>query len=172
MLSLRRLAAFTVLLSLAACDDVPTSVVSYQESGIDSTLIATIAEGPMPVVVIGDPFNDGSVAERTLKEMSVVQIGRVIEYAQAGPDFPTGDARTFVVFNGSGAAGEAICQGQVPETTPAGSGELTLRMVFCGGSRRLSDVQGRTPNIATSGHEYFSMLLRGATRSLYREEEQ
>lgn len=172
MQSLHRLAAFAALLMLVACDDVPTSVVSYQESGIDSTLIATIADGPMPVVVIGDPFNDGGVAERTLKEMSVVQIGRVIEYAQAGPDFPADDARTFVVFNGSGAAGEAICQGDVPETTPVGNGELTLRMVFCGGSRRLSDVQGRTPNIATSGHEFFSMLIRGATRSLYREEEQ
>jgi hypothetical protein len=44
-------------------------------------------------------------------------------------------------------------------------------MVFCNGDEREADVRGRSPNFAGSGHEFFGMLIRSATRSLFGPDE-
>jgi hypothetical protein len=159
------------MLAVAACDEGPTTTVSYKEDAVHSAFLSVVARGPMPVIVHGDPFSEGdAVDQRVLDAMKEVQFGRVVDYALAEPDFP-GKRRVILVLNGSGATDGDICEGEQPATSPAGSGEITIRMVFCNGDEREADVRGRSPNFAGSGHEFFGMLIRSATRSLFGPDE-
>lgn len=156
---------------LAACDEGPSTVSTWKEFGIESSFVDATKDGPMRVVVFGDPFGDGTAAERAIEAMQSVELGRIVSYRLAAPEDAADGARTYVILNGSGANDRAICRGKEPETGPVGEGELTLRMAFCGGERLLSDVSGRSPNIREGTHEFFAMLIRSAVRSIYRNKE-
>jgi hypothetical protein len=156
---------------LAACEEGPTTTESWKEYGIESTFVDVTKDGPMPVVVFGDPFGDGTAGERAVAAMQTVEIGREAGFRLTPPGAAEEGARTYVILNGSGANDRSICRGKRPETRPVGEGELTLRMAFCGGERLLSDVNGRSPNIRESTHEFFAALIRSATRSIYRDKE-
>lgn len=168
----RIIACMTAFLPLlAACDEGPTTTESWKEYGIESSFVDATKDGPMRVVVYGDPFGDGTAAGRAIEAMQSVELGRIAAYRLTGPEDAREGARTYVILNGSGANDRAICRGKAPETRPVGDGELTLRMAFCGGERLLSEVNGRSPNIRESSHEFFAMLIRSATRSIYRDKE-
>ena len=168
----RIIACLTAFLPLlAACDEGPTTTETWKEYGIESSFVDATKGGPMRVVVFGDPFGDGTAAERAIEAMRSAELGRVATYRLTAPEDAPDGARTYVVLNGSGASDRAICRGKEPETEPAGERELTLRMAFCGGERLLSDVSGRSPNIRESTHEFFAMLIRSATRSIYRNKQ-
>ncbi len=159
-----------ILAALSACEDAPRVSATHHVDDPWSFAAGVMKDGPMQVVVRGQPFDDD--ARRTEDAVLAALTGAVSRTATAR--FTTDPAqaasarlRIVVLFNDGGPGGREACAADAEGGAPRTGGGVRVVAAFCEGGAALATVQGAVERAAGIADAPFRALLRQAAIALF-----
>lgn len=156
-----------VSVALAACDDRPTTVAHHYVEGAWSLAQGVMKDGPLLVVVEGNPFK----APAAQLETQIVQImtetvtWTAMPRLTADSALATSDTLRIVItlnpLRGTGAHEQ--CTGQSHGGDPLPDGRVQIVGTFCDAATLLVTVSGRAGSAADLHDPQFAALVRQMT---------
>jgi len=166
-------AAVLVSLSLGACEDSPTTTVTFRTGDVWQFAKAVMATGPLLVEIAGDPY--GGEAPRLAGTILDDMEQAVTWYATARFTTDAAEAanpsfRIVMTFNGGTAlSGRDQCLGRAQGGGPLNRGRVEVIATFCDEADVLADVRGRIERSEGPSDRRFSDLVRQVTRDMLIE---
>lgn len=172
----RKIIAGTAALAasaVAACDQAPTSRVTYMRpGGVYDLMASATARGPLLVETVNSPFEDfrpQAVAELVSLAVKAGVAGRVISVTTQPAESSLPAYRVRVALDApANASPQALCLGEAPEVVSGGD-RLTVLMVFCSKGDLEASVVGHIPRPEDPTAEAFGKLLRQMTRQMFAD---
>ena len=166
-------AAVLVSLSLAACEEDPTTTVTFRTDDVWQVAKAVMATGPLHVDVSGDPY--GGEAPRLVETILDDMESAVTWYATARFSADSAEAanpslRIVMTFNGGAAlSGRDQCRGRAQGGGPLDGGRVEVIATFCDEADVLANVRGRVDRTEGPSDRRFSELVGQVTRDMLIE---
>lgn len=167
MINPRSIAPLLIAVVLAACEDRPATVAHHHVEGAWSLAQGVMKNGPLLVVVEGNPFT----APAAQLETRIVQIMTDAVTWTATPRFTTDSAlassntlRIVMTLNplpGTGAHEQ--CTGQSRGGGPLPDGRIRIIGAFCDAASLLVTVSGHAGDAANLHDEQVTALIRQMT---------
>lgn len=159
-----------MFVALAACEDHPATVAHHHVEGAWSLAQGVMKDGPLLVVVEGDPF----AAPAAQLESRIVQIMMEAVTWTATPRFTTDSAlassntlRIVITFNPlQGTGAHEQCTGQSRGDGPLPDGRIRIMGTFCDAASLLVTVSGRAGDAADLQNAQITALIRQMTLDL------
>jgi hypothetical protein len=166
-------ALFATAGGLAGCSGVVTTP-AYVEPSYDPALLSYAAkEGPVYTEILGNPYsgNQAQEAERVVTvALEEAQFsGRPLTFVSERPQDYRSPFRVVVLFNPApAAAANKICgDADQPRRDTDNGDEVSIMMVLCQSSSRVSSVSGYTADAATAEAPGLARLLRQAAAEIF-----
>jgi hypothetical protein len=160
-------------LSLAACEEGPTTTVTFQTDDVRQVAQAAMATGPLLVEISGDPY-DGE-RSRFVDSILTDMKRAVTWYATARFTDDVSKAantslRIVMTFNGGTAlGGRDQCRGRAIGGGALDGGRVDVIATFCDEVDVLANVRGRINGTEGPSDHRFSDLVRQVTRDMLAE---
>jgi hypothetical protein len=156
---------------LAGCQSAVTTTTSYDvlfRSGVRSEFGYAAGGGEMPVVVVGNPFDNPqpAVDEAVITAMQGHNRGPPVRFVHAPADIAqsgSGYAVVMLLNAGPGIGADFACARRGSLTPPVTSDGTTLLAVFCGSADARSWAYSGTGPVASPDDPLFLKLVRQAT---------
>ena len=157
--------SLSAVLLLAACSATSSNTMHRVVLGDWATygptkLVYALSKGPVPVVVQGDPYNEGNA----LSERVVALMQGKPAWAPRGTYVAASDPGdsayylTFVFDPPPGYSGHDACAGQYPRPDSRSSSGAVVA-AFCSSARLESEIKGQSANIADSSSAEFARFI-------------
>ena len=168
-----RIVPFAVLaiLALQGCAGPVTLPPLQRAMPTWSIMLQTAARGPMPLQVLGRPFQaDGDIPAIAADAMSDQVFGQRLRFVPAPTDKAEG-ARVVLAFNPTGTAtGRHLCLGQSVGGDP---GErVDALAAFCNGTDLMAEVTGWVSGVSGPEDARFRALLAQLARDLFGNDDE
>ncbi|CAA7624836.1 conserved exported hypothetical protein [Candidatus Terasakiella magnetica] len=168
------LAAAALAALVSGCGDGPATVPSGIRSAATwSSMVNATKDGPMLLVVHGDPFGLGAEEQgrRAAEAMSGAIPGRPFAFTARPQAAARQDIRVVIALGGpEGADPRKLCSGASPLSgLPTASGRLNVVAAFCDGDGMLSGVRGWVAKVKDADDRRFHQLLGQVVRDLMGE---
>ena len=165
------IAAGALSFALAACDEGPSTNVTYKIDDVWQVAQAVMANGPLPVLIAGAPYGGeaprlaGSVVEDMERAITWYATPRFTAEA-AGAASTT--LRIVMTFNGGTAlGGRDQCRGRMTGGEPQDDGRVEVIATFCDETVVLANVRGWIGRSEGASDPLFSALVRQVTRDMF-----
>lgn len=169
-------AALAAALTVVGCDEGPQTLVDRRVDGVWSRAQGAMIDGPLPIIVQGQPFERGPAADAALGDRIVAIMTEAVTWT-ATPRFTSGPAVTaaatatgnaaygvVMTFNGRDSlSGGDQCEGRSRGGGPLDDGRLRLKATFCAGATTLVTVSGRVAGADGPDSERFAAFIRQVT---------
>jgi len=166
-------AAVLFSVSLIACEEGPTTNVTFRIDDVWQVAKAVMANGPLLVEIAGEPY--GGEAPR-LSDTILDDMERAITwYASARFSAEAAEAanpslRIVMTFNGGTAlSGRDQCRGRAQGGGPLDGGRVEVIATFCDEADVLANVRGWIDRSEGPSDRRFSDLVRQVTRDMLIE---
>jgi hypothetical protein len=167
---------FTVVLfslSLAACEEGPTTNVTFRTDDVWQVAQAVMATGPLLVEIAGDPYGGEALrlAEAILDDMKrAVTWYATARFTADAAEAANPSLRIVMTFNGGTAlGGRDQCRGRARGGGPLDGGRVEVVATFCDEADVLANVRGRIDRTEGPSDHRFSDLVRQVTRDMLAE---
>jgi|GEM_PF-5057898 len=160
-----------LLMGLAACEEVPTTVVRHLHSAgsLDFLIDATKKKGPLLIEIAGSPFgeSEGLVSREVTSVLDKGLQIRPFAVTQLPGDAEDPSYRLRLIFNGPKNQQVKDRCTAPPAPAPSSGERLDLQATFCKGGEVLSAVDGWVEKIQSVEDEKFTKLLQQMTKELF-----
>lgn len=153
----------------SGCGDGPATNAGWRSPAAWSTMIYASAQGPLLLVVHGDPFGQDALGfrNRVAAAMTNQLIGRPLAFTIDPQAAPQARYRVVLAFNPPDDTNpRSLCDGSVA-TAAAPRDRLTVHGAFCDGPDLLASVTGWVTGVKGDDERRFTQLLGQTVRDLF-----
>jgi len=165
--------AILVSLSLAACEEGPTTTVTFRIDDVWQVAKAVMATGPLLVEISGDPYGGEAprLSDTILDDMErAVTWYATSRFSAEAAKAANPSLRIVMTFNGGTAlSGRDQCRGRARGGGPLDGGRVEVIATFCDEADVLANVRGRINRSDGPSDRRFSDLVRQVTRDMLIE---
>jgi hypothetical protein len=167
------LAAAALSLSLAACEEGPTTNVTFRIDDVWQVAQAVMATGPLLVEISGEPYGGEvpGLANKILNDMKrAITWYATPRFTAEAAEAANPSLRIVMTFNGGTAlGGRDQCRGRASGGGPLDGGRVEVIATFCDEADVLANVRGRIDRTEDPSDRRFSDLVRQVTRDMLAE---
>ncbi len=168
-------AAILFSLSLAACEEGPTTNVTFRTDDVWQVAQAVMATGPLLVEITGEPYGGEAphLPDTILNDMkSAVTWYATARFTGEAAEAANPSLRIVMTFNGGTAVGgRDQCRGQAQGGGLLDGGRVEVIATFCDEGDVLANVRGQIDGTEGPSDPLFSDLVRQVTRDMLADTE-
>lgn len=161
----------TLSLALAACDEGPSTNVTYKIDDVWQVAQAVMASGPLLVLIDGAPYGGEAprLAESVVEDMETAITWYAIpRFTAEATEAASTTLRIVMTFNGGTTlSGRDQCRGRASGGEPLDNGRVEVVATFCDETVVLANVRGWVGRSESDSDPRFSSLIRQATRDMF-----